>query len=135
MRGSPRQAAPEHRAIASTPPKPRAQATQPERVSTSPYAKPKILMGEVAAPTPKFAASGGGGQEIGRQRDAFRAFMLARRLRPTAWARAAGIPSGEILAFLSGNVRSIAPETAAKLAQAAGCAPEDLFAASSSESH
>jgi hypothetical protein len=118
MRGSPRNASPEHRAISSTPPKPRAQAAQPERVSTSPYAKPKILMGQVAAPR---------GQQIGAQRDAFRAFMLARRLRPTAWARAAGVPSGEILAFLSGNVRSISPQTAEKLAQAAGCAPEDLF--------
>ena len=118
MRGSPRHAAPEHRVLSCTPPKPRAQAAQPERVSASPYAKPKILMGEVAAPR---------GQQIGAQRDAFRAFMLARRLRPTAWARAAGVPSGEILAFLSGNVRSIAPETAEKLAQAAGCAPEELF--------
>jgi len=127
MRGSPRNAAPEHRAISSTPPKPRAQAAQPERVSASPYAKPKVLMGEVAAPIPKFAASGGGGQEIGARRDAFRAFMLARRLRPTEWARAAGVPSGEILAFLSGNVRSIAPQTAEKLAQAADCAPEDFF--------
>ena len=118
MRGSPRTASPEHRAISSAPPKPRAQASQPERVSASPYTKPKVLMGEVAAPR---------GKEIGAERDAFRAFMLAHRLRPTAWARAAGVPSGEILAFLSGNVRSIAPQTAGKLADVAGCAPEDLF--------
>src|SRR5262245_35471901 len=83
MRGTPRSDAPEHRPISTIPPKPRAEARQPERVSTSPYAKPKVLMGEVAAPR---------GQEIGRQRDAFRAFMVARHLRPTEWARAAGIP-------------------------------------------
>ena len=50
MRGSPRNAAPEHRAISSTPPQPRPETKPPERISTSPYAKPKILMGEVAMP-------------------------------------------------------------------------------------
>jgi len=118
MRGSPRNAAPEHRAISSAPPQPRPEAKQPERVSASPYAKPKVLMGEVAMPR---------GVEIGKQRDAFRAFMLARHLRPSEWARAAGVPSGEILAFLTGKARAIAPQTLQKLAQAAGCAPDDLM--------
>jgi DNA-binding Xre family transcriptional regulator len=118
MRGNPRNAAAEHRPISDTPPKLPPAPKQPERVSTSPYAKPKVLMGEVAAPR---------GQQIGRQRDAFRAFMLARRLRPTEWARAAGVPSGEILAFLSGNVRMIAPQSLEKLARAAGCEIEDMF--------
>jgi DNA-binding Xre family transcriptional regulator len=75
-------------------------------------------MGEVAAPR---------GLEIGKQRDAFRAFMIARHLRPTEWARAAGIPAGEILAFLTGKSRNIAPSSVEKLARAAGCAPEDIF--------
>jgi DNA-binding Xre family transcriptional regulator len=118
MRGTPRNDAPEHRPISTAPPKPRADPRQPERVSTSPYAKPKVLMGEVAAPR---------GQEIGKQRDAFRAFMVARHLRPTEWARAAGIPAGEILGFLTGKSRSITPQSLEKLARAAGCAPEDLF--------
>ena len=118
MRGIPRSAAPEHRPISSTPPQPRADAKQPERVSTSPYAKPKILMGEVAMPR---------GMEISRQREAFRAFMLARHLRPTQWARDAGVPSGEILAFLAGKARSIAAPTLEKLARAADCAPQDMF--------
>src|SRR5690348_2487690 len=74
MRGTPRNDNPEHRPISTVPPKPRAAPQEPERVSTSPYAKPKVLMGEVAAPR---------GLEIGRQREAFRAFMLARHLRPT----------------------------------------------------
>jgi DNA-binding Xre family transcriptional regulator len=118
MRGSPRSAAPEHRPISGTPPRLPPAPAQPERVSTSPYAKPKVLMGEVATPR---------GVEIGKQRDAFRAFMQARRLRPTDWARAAGVPSGEILAFLSGHARAIAPQTLEKLARVAGCAPDDML--------
>jgi DNA-binding Xre family transcriptional regulator len=117
MRGNPRNAAPEHRPI-STAFKARPQAKQPERVSTSRYAKPKVLMGEVASPR---------GEQIGQQRDAFRAFMTARHLRPTEWAKTAGIAPGEIMAFLTGNVRAIAPASLEKLARAAGCAVEDFF--------
>jgi DNA-binding Xre family transcriptional regulator len=128
MRGDPRNAASEHRPISAVPPTLPQEAKQPERVSTSRFARPKVLMGEVAAPIPKFAASrGGGGVQIGKQRDAFRAFMIARRLRPTEWARAAGVTSGEILAFLTGHVRAIAPATLEKLARAAKCAPDDMF--------
>jgi DNA-binding Xre family transcriptional regulator len=75
-------------------------------------------MGEVAAPR---------GIEIGKQRDAFRAFMIARHLRPSEWARAAGVPAGEILGFLTGKTRTIAPSTLEKLARAAHCTPEDFF--------
>jgi DNA-binding Xre family transcriptional regulator len=137
MRGSPRNAAPEQRPVSSTPPKPRAEAKQAEPVSTSRYAKPpdahsapkpKVLMGEVAMPVQKFAASrGGSGIEIGKQRDALRAFLIARHLRPSEWARAAGVPSGEILGFLTGKTRSIPPQTLEKLAKAANCAPQDFF--------
>jgi len=118
MRGTPRNDSVEHRPISTTPPKPRPEIKQPERVSTSPFAKPKVLMGEVAAPR---------GLEIGRQRDAFRSFMIARHLRPTEWARAAGVPTGEILGFLTGKTRTIAPASLEKLARAANCAPEDFF--------
>ncbi|HJS44854.1 MAG TPA: helix-turn-helix transcriptional regulator [Rhizomicrobium sp.] len=118
MRGTPRSDAPEHRPISTIPPKPRAEPKQPQPVSTSRYAKPKVLMGEVAAPR---------GLEIGRQREAFRAFMIARRLRPSEWARAAGVPVGEILGFLTGKIRTIAPATLEKLARAANCAVEDFF--------
>jgi len=97
---------------------PRPEARQPERVSTSPYPKPKVLMGEVAAPR---------GQEIGKQREAFRAFMTARHLRPSEWARAAGVAPGEILGFLTAKTRAIAPETLEKLARAANVAPQDMF--------
>ncbi len=118
MRGTPRNDAPGHRPISTTPPKPRPEAEQPERVSKSRYVKPKVLMGEVTAPR---------GLEIGRQRDAFRAFMIARHLRPSEWARAAGIPAGEILGFLTGKTRTIAPASLEKLARAANCSPEDFF--------
>jgi len=53
--------------------------------------------------------------------------MIARHLRPTEWARAAGIAPGEILAFLTGKSRSIAPAMLEKLARAANCKPEDFF--------
>jgi hypothetical protein len=117
MRGNPRHAAPEHRPVSTTP-KAGPQAPERERVSTSRYAKPKVLMGEVAAPR---------GQQIGEQREAFRAFMLARHLRPTEWAKAAGIAPGEIMAFLTGHARTIAPASLEKLADAAGAQVEDFF--------
>jgi hypothetical protein len=104
--------------IAAKPRQPRAEPRQPEPVSASPYPKPKVLMGEVAAPR---------GQEIGRQREAFRAFMTARHLRPTEWARTAGVPPGEILGFLTAKTRVIAPATLEKLAKAAGVTPEEMF--------
>lgn len=107
----------------TTPAKARPEARQAERVSASPYPAPKVLMGEVAAPRgPEMRKV-----EIAKQRDAFRAFMLARHLRPTEWARAAGVTPGEILGFLTGKARNIAPATLEKLARAANCKPEDLF--------
>jgi DNA-binding Xre family transcriptional regulator len=118
MRGVPHNDASEHRPISTTPPKPRPEPKQPAQVSASRHVKPKVLMGEVAAPR---------GVEIGKQRDAFRAFMIARHLRPSEWARAAGIPPGEILGFLTGKTRTIAPASLEKLARAAHCTPEDFF--------
>ena len=117
MRGSPRMPAPEHRPVSTTP-KTMPEAPQRERVSTSRYAKPKVLMGEVVGPR---------GVEIGQQRDAFRAFMIARHLQPSEWARTAGIAPGEIMAFLTGHARAIPPASLEKLARAAGCAVEEFF--------
>jgi len=118
MRGTPRNDASEHKPISTALPPPRPEPKKPERVSTSRHPKPKLLMGEVTAPR---------GLEIGRQREAFRAFMLARHLRPSEWARAAGVPPGEILGFLTAKIRTIAPATLEKLARAANCAVEDFF--------
>jgi len=80
-------------------------------------------MGEVVGPRGPEIGKG----EIGKQRDTFRAFMIARHLRPTEWARAAGVPAGELLGFLTGKARSIAPATLEKLARAARCTTEDFF--------
>jgi DNA-binding Xre family transcriptional regulator len=107
----------------TTPPKPDAEIRQPQRVATSRYPAPKLLMGEVAAPRGKEF----GKPEIGRKREALRAFMLARHLRPSAWAQAAGVTQGELLGFLTGKARAIAPASLEKLARAASCTPEDLF--------
>jgi len=82
------------------------------------YKNIEVLMGEVAAPR---------GLQIGLQRDAFRRFMLSRHLRPSEWARAAGVPAGEILGFLTGKARSISPAALEKLARAANCTVEELF--------
>jgi cyclic pyranopterin phosphate synthase len=89
----------------------------PAKAATSNRPKPKTLMGEVAAPRPP--------QD--KQRDAFRAFMTSRRLRPTLWAKQAGIASGEILSFLTGRSRGLSPDAAEKLARAAKVRVEDLF--------
>ena len=89
--------------------------------TASRFAKPKILIGETDAPKL------GKGEAIRAQRDAFRAFMTKHRLRPTAWAREAGVAPGEILGFLTGQTRSIAPATLDKLAAVAKASPDDLL--------
>lgn len=81
-------------------------------------ATPKVLMGEVAAPR------AGGGDT---RREAFRAFMTRNRLRPTAWAKEAGVHAGEILGYLTGRSRGFPPDVAEKLARAARVRPEDMF--------
>jgi cyclic pyranopterin phosphate synthase len=85
-------------------------------------AKPSALMGEVAAPrTPSHGA------RADQQREKFRAFMTSRRLRPTIWAKQAGIASGEILGFLTGRSRGFSADVAEKLARAAKVHVEDMF--------
>jgi hypothetical protein len=117
MRGNPSAPASEHRPISTTP-KAMPEASQHERVSASRYARPKVLMGEVVGPR---------GVQIGHQRDAFRAFMVANGLRPSAWAGAAGIAPGEIMAFLAGHARTIPTASLEKLARVANCTVEDFF--------
>lgn len=79
--------------------------------------KPTTLMGEVAAPRPN--------QD--QRREAFRTFMTSHRLRPTIWAKQAGIASGEILSYLTGRSRGFSTEVAEKLARAAKVRVEDMF--------
>ena len=126
MRGNPMHAAPEHRPI-STVYKAKPEAPAPQRTSSSRFAKPEVLMGEVAAPLKTFAASGDKGRMIAAQRGAFRAFMTARHLRPSEWARDAGVPANEILAFLTGRARGFSPGVAEKLAAAAKATLADML--------
>lgn len=112
--------------ISTRPPEPVPDSSQPVRTSASRHPKPKVLMGEVAAPIQKYAAAGGA-EQFGQQRYLLRSFMQRRGLRPSDWARAAGIASGELLGFLTGRARSIPPASLEKLASAAGCAVEDMF--------
>jgi hypothetical protein len=79
--------------------------------------RPQTLMNEVAAP--KAAPD--------NRREAFRAFMTSHRLRPTTWAKDAGVPAGEILGFLTGRSRGFSGEVAEKLARAAKAKVEDMF--------
>lgn len=97
------------------------QTSQPTRTVSSRFAQPKVLMGETDAP--KLAK----GEAIRAQREAFRAFMTRHHLRPSEWARAAGVAPGEILGFLTGQSRSIAPATLEKLAAVAKASPKDLL--------
>jgi hypothetical protein len=124
MRGSPTSPLPEHRAISSVF-KARPEVAPPERPSTSAYKRPRILMGEVTAPPNAFA--GNKGEAIAAYRAAFRAFMVGRRLVPSAWARAAGVPAAPLLAFLSGTARKLPPDIAAKLAAVAKVSVEEMF--------
>ena len=93
-------------------------------VSASVHAKPRVLMDDVAAPN---ALAVPRGPEITRRREAFRAFMLKAHLRPSDWARQAGLPVGEIIAYLTGKVRALPSETIEKLARAANVPPKAMF--------
>ena len=79
--------------------------------------KPSPIMGEVWAPKPAPDAT----------REAFRRFMIRKRLRPTTWAKDAGVRLGEIMGYLTGRSRGFSPETAEKLARAAKVRVEDMF--------
>jgi hypothetical protein len=62
-----------------------------------------------------------------RGREAFRNFMTSHRLRPTLWAKEAGVSSGEILGFLTGRSRGFSKGVAEKLARVAKVRVEDMF--------
>jgi len=104
-----------------------AYAAPPVRAPRKPHApspgrtraRPTTLMGEVVAPPPRPDATG--------QREAFRAFMVAHRLRATEWAKDAGVPAAQIYAFLTGSIRAIPPDMAERLARAARVRVEDMF--------
>lgn len=94
-------------------------AAKPQPVSHSRQPKPRELMSSTAA-VPR-------GVAISQRREAFRAFMQKNRLRPTEWAKNAGVPVGEILGYLTGRSRELPGDIAAALAAAAKVAPERMF--------
>jgi cyclic pyranopterin monophosphate synthase len=106
-----------------TPPLSRSQVIRSSRrqvgESGGARARPSTLMVEVAAPAPRPDASG--------RREAFRAFMVSRRLRATEWAKQAGVPAAQIYAFLTGRLPALPPDAAERLARAAHVRIEDMF--------
>ena len=88
-------------------------------------AKPVALMNEVAMPVPRRDADQQ--RDANGQREAFRTFMTARRLRATEWAKDAGVPAAQIFAFLTGKQRSLPGDVAERLARAAKARVEDMF--------
>lgn len=85
----------------------------------APRAKPATLMGEVTSPKTR--------ADSASQREAFRSFMTSHGLRATEWAKSAGVPTGQILSFLTGKSRAIPGDVAEKLARAARARVEDMF--------
>ena len=79
--------------------------------------KPSVIMGEVVGPRPTADS----------QREAFRSFMTSHRLRPTTWAKDAGVNTGQIMGFLTGRSRGFSSDVAEKLARAAKVRVEDMF--------
>src|SRR5579871_2412992 len=69
-------------------------------------ARPSTLMHEVTAPPQR--------AEPSAAREAFRAFMTLRRLRATQWAKEAGVPAAQIYAYLTGKVRQLPDDVAAR---------------------
>jgi cyclic pyranopterin phosphate synthase len=92
-----------------------AKPSRPASAAVKTRARPKMT--EAATPRPGPLA----------QREAFREFMASNRLRPTQWAKEAGIPSAQLLAYLTGQLKSLSPEAAKKLARAAKVRVEDMF--------
>ena len=74
-------------------------------------------MHETAAPR----ASGGG------EREAVRAFMIARHLRASEWAKSASVPLNELYGFLSGRSRALSTDSTQRLAKAARASLDEMF--------
>ncbi len=93
--------------------------TPRETVQRGTRAKPKLIMGEVAAVRAPGAPDA--------RRESFRTFMTRNRLRASVWAADAGVPMGEIMGYLTGQSRGFSADTLARLAKAAKVAPDDMF--------
>ena len=80
---------------------------------------PATLMHEASAPRAKATAH--------EDREAFRAFMVERRLQATQWAKEADVPVSAIYSFLTGRTRALPRDGAERLARAARVRVEDMF--------
>jgi cyclic pyranopterin phosphate synthase len=98
---------------------PGAAPARPDRQRSLPRARAPAPKPDTAATTQR--------SDPNAEREAFRSFMISRRLRATEWAKQAGIPAAQIYAFLTGRARTIPPESAKRLARAAQVHVEDLF--------
>jgi hypothetical protein len=65
--------------------------------------------------------------DVNAQRDAFREFMKAHRLRASDWAKQADVPVSQIYSFLTGKSRAMSPQAVTRLAGVARVRPEDMF--------
>jgi cyclic pyranopterin phosphate synthase len=61
------------------------------------------------------------------RREALRRFMSSRGLTAHAWAKDAGVAVGVIYSFLHGRTPALTKSEEAKLAEAAGVSPDDLY--------
>ena len=82
--------------------------------------QPTELLGEVTARKPPV--------DHNARREALRRFMSGRGLTAHAWAKDAGVPVGVIYSFLHGRTHTLTKAEEAKLADAAGVSPDDLYA-------
>ena len=89
-----------------------------KKTSRALKATPRVLMSETSAP--KLANPSG-------EREAFRMFMVGRRLRATEWAKSASVPVNEIYGYLSGRSRALSAATAERLAKAARASLDEMF--------
>lgn len=83
-------------------------------------AQPAELMGETAMRKPPV--------DHNARREALRRFMSNRGLTAHAWAKDAGVAVGVIYSFLHGRTHALTKTEEAKLADAAGVSPDDLYA-------
>lgn len=94
-----------------------AKPARPAAAAARSRARPQTLMDEVSAPR--------AGPDA--RREAFRKFMIERRLRASQWAKDAGVPPAQIYSYLTGRSRGLSSEMVERLARAARVRAEDLF--------
>jgi cyclic pyranopterin phosphate synthase len=95
-----------------------AKPAAPAKPSGHARATPTVLIHETAAP-PTAPATG--------ERERLRAFMLARRLQVSQWAKSAEVPVNELYGYLRGRSRALSAASAERLAKAARASTDEMF--------